>query len=87
MSEVPPVDEEVALAAAEEQDNTRIVSLLGLGERWHVLTVTVNVGEDMGGSEAERKGLVKLRPDEHEEWIWVTEEQVKARTDAEGRTI
>jgi len=56
------------LAAAEEPDCTRIVSLRALGDVWHVMTVMVDLEEDVNEHEAEEKDFVKSRPDEHDEW-------------------
>jgi len=44
------------------------VSLRALGDVWHVMTVMVDLEEDVNEHEAEEKDFVKSRPDEHDEW-------------------
>ena len=78
--------EDVEQAMAEAGDETCLLSLWALGERWHVLSVTVNVQKEFLGDEA-GEALIKLRPEEHGESMWATEKRVGNGTTAEGRRL
>lgn len=82
-----PRDKDIDQAETQDGDDTCLVSLWAEGQRWHVLTVIVDVQEDLNGDGVDGKSIVRLRPEEHEAWMWVTEEQVRRGIDADGRVV
>lgn len=47
---------------------------MGVGERWHVLTVIIDVEKGLLGDEEAGGALIKLRLEEHEDSMWAIEE-------------
>ena len=71
-------------ARVEDGDETCLVSLWALGERWHVLTGIGDVEEDLSGDGKVHEEVVMLRAEEHVEWMWATRKQVHSRAIIEG---
>ncbi|CAO2649983.1 Nn.00g012750.m01.CDS01 [Neocucurbitaria sp. VM-36] len=81
---IDPQDEGAELEAGDE---SLMVSFQESGKRWGVLTVIVDVEEDLCEMDQHGGSVIKVDPEEHEEWIWMTEEQVRSGKDKIGRTI
>jgi hypothetical protein len=63
------------------------VAVREAGRKWGVVTVIVDVKEDLSKDGIDGKTVVKVSPKEHEECTWVTEEQVRSGKDKDGKRM
>lgn len=81
------VEPEVEQAELLPEDDALTVAILETGKTWGIVTVIVDVEENLSEDGIDGKAVVKVSPQEHEEWTWVTEEQVLTGKDKDGRRM
>lgn len=81
------IEPDVEQAELQIGDGAQTIMLYDQGNRWGVVTVMVDVEEKLSDDGIDGKNIVKLSSQEHEEWVWVTESQVRKGIDKDGRKL
>lgn len=81
------IEPEIEQAEIQAEDNAAAVLIWEAGKRWGIITVIVDVEENVSDDGVDGKTVVKISPEEHNEWAWVTEEEVRNGRDKDRKRM